>query len=187
KVKDAFIIMSKLSKEVAIPLLFMCYYNTVFVYGVEKFCKDAANAGATGLIVPDIPLDEESEEHFLFYCKKYNLHAIRVISPASTKDRLEKNANVASGFVYFTSRQGTTGASTDLDPQLVENLAKVQKYIIQPIAVGFGISKKEHVQALQGHAAIAVVGSAILNVINSSKKENREKDVARFIRKLMLQ
>ena len=104
KVKDAFNIAQKLSKEVSIPLLFMAYYNTVFKYGTEKFCKDAKIAGASGLIVPDMPIEEEQCEHFIKYCGKYGLRHIRVVSPASTNKRLMKNAKVANGFVYFTAR-----------------------------------------------------------------------------------
>ena len=110
KVKDAFMVMKTVSGKVSIPLLFMAYYNTVFRYGVETFCKDAKTAGAAGLIVPDMPIDEEQEEHFMRYCKKYDLHNIHVISPASTDERLKKNAAVADGFVYCTARQGITGA-----------------------------------------------------------------------------
>jgi tryptophan synthase alpha chain len=104
KVKDAFLVMKTLSKQVSIPLLFMSYYNIVFRYGVEKFCRDAMIAGASGLIVPDMPLDEEEQEHFYAYSKKYNLHAIQVVSPASTEERLTKNAKVANGFIYCTAR-----------------------------------------------------------------------------------
>ena len=184
KVKNAFEVMKLLSQEVDIPLLFMGYYNTVFKYGVEKFSKDAELAGATGLIIPDIALDEESEEHFIASCRKYNLHNIQVISPASTKERLQKNAKVANGFVYCTSRQGTTGASNSLNPDLQSYLEQVKQVIHVPLAVGFGISKKEHIQALTGHADIAVIGSAIIDVVTSSKKNDIEKNVANFLKSI---
>lgn len=166
KVKDAFMVMKSLSSRVSIPLLFMSYYNIVFKYGVEKFCRDAKIAGAYGLIVPDMPIDEEKEEHFYFYCKKYHLYNIQVLSPASTEDRLKKNAKVASGFVYFTARQGTTGAKNDLDPKLSSYLRKMRRFFKIPIAVGFGISKKNHIDMLSKYADIAVIGSALIDVIN---------------------
>src|SRR6476469_9018067 len=72
-VADAFSLAQKLSKEVKAQLLFMAYFNTVFTYGVEKFCADAKKAGIAGLIVPDMPLEEEDQEHFLKNCQKYNL------------------------------------------------------------------------------------------------------------------
>src|SRR5579872_5845005 len=110
KVKDAFMVVKNLNSHVKIPLLFMCYYNTVFQYGIEKFCKDAQGVGISGLIVPDMPLDEEKEEHFYAYAKKYGLHTIQVVSPASTNSRLKKIPQIANGFVYCTAHQGITGA-----------------------------------------------------------------------------
>ncbi len=186
KVRDAFKVMKLLSSQVSAPLLFMAYYNTVFKYGVEKFCKDAEFAGASGLIVPDMSIDEESEEHFLSFCRKYNLHNIQVISPVSTKDRLKKNAVVASGFIYCTARQGITGAKDKLDPSLTSYLDEVRKYFSIPVAVGFGISKQEHIKMLEPHADIAVVGSAVIDVINRSSKEDIEENISQFLGSLRL-
>jgi len=184
KVKDAFIIMKLLSSNVSIPLLFMAYYNTIFKYGVERFCKDAKASGASGLIVPDMPIDEENEEHFILFCRKYNLHNIQVISPASTKDRLKKNAEVASGFIYCTARQGTTGAKDQLDPNLSLYLQKIRTFVSVPIAVGFGISTKQHMEMLTPHADIAIVGSAIIDIIHSSHTDVIEKKIKYFLNKL---
>jgi len=187
KVKDAFTVMKKISAAVSIPLLFMAYYNTVFRYGVEKFCKDSKAAGASGLIVPDMPLDEEKYEHFYQFAKESGLYPITVISPASTTDRLIKNAQVAGGFVYCTARQGTTGAKTELDPTLRAYLNKVKNIFSTPIAVGFGISKKEHIHALQGNADIAIVGSAIIDVIKNNDKKSRLDAVKQFINNLSIE
>ncbi|HSW98066.1 MAG TPA: tryptophan synthase subunit alpha [Candidatus Saccharimonadales bacterium] len=185
KVADAFAIMQVLSKEVSVPLLFMAYYNTVFTYGVESFCRDAQQAGASGLIVPDMPIEEENHEHYLKYCRKYNLHNIQVISPASTEDRLQKNAKVANGFVYCTARQGITGVQKNLDSGLTAYLRKAQEVFSIPIAVGFGISKKEHIKAVSGHADIAVVGSAIIDVINTSSKQDMTKHISEFLQNMV--
>lgn len=182
KVKDAFRIMKLLSSQISTPLLFMAYYNTVFKVGVEKFCKDAKTAGAAGLIVPDIPIDEEGEEHFISNCRKYNLHNIQVISPVSTKERLKKNANVASGFVYCTAHQGITGVKNQLDSATGAYLKKVRKYFSVPIAVGFGISKKEHLVKLAPYADIVVIGSAIIDYSPSANKENVVVNVKNFLK-----
>lgn len=186
RVKDAFIIMKQLSDQISIPLLFMSYFNIVFKYGVEKFCRDTKLAGAYGLIVPDMPIDEENEEHFYFYCKKFGLKNIQVISPASTDKRLKKNAKVESGFVYFTAHQGITGAKNQLDPNLILNLKRVKKFFSVPVAVGFGISKRKHIEAIAPYSDIAVVGSAIIDVINKSSKKNMEKNIEKFIRGLVI-
>lgn len=177
KVADAFKLADKLSRQIKIPLLFMAYYNTVFKYGTKKFCQDAHKVGISGLIVPDIPLEEEGEEHFIKYCKKSGLKNIRVISPASTVDRLKQNARIATGFVYCTARQGITGAQKKLDPEIAKYLKQVRKYFKIPLAVGFGISKKEHLNILAPHADLAIIGSAIIDVINSSEKNNIEEKV----------
>lgn len=184
KVKDAFIVMQELSTAVTTPLLFMAYYNTVFHYGVEKFCKDAKKAGAAGLIVPDMPLEEEGNEGFYKACKKHGLYAIHVISPASTKDRLQKNAKVADGFIYCTARQGITGAKKSLNSDLASYLRTVRTYFKIPLAVGFGISTPEHLQALRGNADIAIVGSAMIDIINSSEKKDMLTKVRSFIKSL---
>jgi tryptophan synthase alpha subunit len=167
---DCLQMMSRLTKKTKTPLLFMTYYNIVFRYGLEKFCKDAKAAGCYGLIIPDISIDEESHEHYLKLSKKYGLHPIQVISPITPIERLKKIGKVASGFVYCVSRTGTTGVSKKLDAKLGEYLQRVRKYIDVPIALGFGISKKSHVKAALQQADIAVIGSAIINLLDSKKK-----------------
>lgn len=185
KVKDAFDLASSLSKEIKTPLIFMAYYNTVFKYGVKKFCIDAKKAGISGLIVPDVPIEEEPEEHFIKYCKEADLENIRVISPSSTPDRLKKNAAVASGFVYCTAHQGITGAKDQLDPEISNYLKEIRKFFSIPLAVGFGISKKEHLKQIAPFADIAVVGSAIIDVINKSNSTNLEENIEDFLDKLI--
>ena len=175
KVVDAFVVMEKLAKEVAIPLLFMAYYNTVFNYGVEKFCRDAKKAGCKGLIVPDVPIEEEENEHFIEMCKKHDLFNIRVVSPSSTDERLKKNAAVGTGFVYCTARQGITGVRDSLPADVTDYLKRVRKHFTIPLAVGFGISKREHIEALRDHADIAVIGSALID----------EKNVSEFLERMI--
>lgn len=181
KVADAFSLAKILSKKIKTPLLFMGYYNSVFKYGVEKFCKDAKKVGISGLIIPDVPLEEESEEHFIENCEINDLYSIRVISPASTQERLRKNAKVAKGFVYCTARQGITGARNKLDPKIKSYLNLVKKEFAIPVAVGFGISKKEHLKTIKGSADIAVVGSALLDIINHSSDKTLNSNIRKFI------
>ncbi len=184
KVKDAFELASRLTKQVKIPLLFMAYYNTVFKYGTKMFCQDAKKVGISGLIIPDIPIEEEHHEHFIKYCKEAELKNIRVISPASTDERLKKNAQVADGFVYCTARQGITGTKKELDPQISSFLKDVRRYFNIPIAVGFGISNKERIDMIKPHTNIAIIGSAIIDIISKSKRGAVEKDVKEFLNRL---
>lgn len=165
QIEDVFQLMYRLSKIVEIPLLFMGYYNTVHHYGVERFCKRASEVGAQGLIIPDVPIDEEEYEHFIKFCKLTNLANIRVLSPTSTDDRIEMNMKIASGFVYCTAVAGTTGGKSVINTQTKSLLKTVKSMSDLPIAVGFGISEPKHVMSLVGYADIAVVGSAIIKVI----------------------
>jgi len=184
KTRDCLHLMSRLSHEMETPLLFMGYYNLVFNYGVEKFCRDAAKAGAQGLIVPDIPPDEESEEHYYQSCYKYDLAPIVVVSPASTEKRLRMLAEYGRGLVYAVSRYGITGAKAELAPELLDYLKRVKHSIHLPLAVGFGISKKEHVRALASHADIAVVGSALINLYNQLPEGEKIEGIKTFVREL---
>ena len=177
--------MKELSCEIDIPLIFMGYFNVVFNYGVEKFCRDAKKAGCSGLIFPDVPLEEEERENFIKHAKENDLIGIRVLSPASTQERMEENAQVADGFLYFVSRKGTTGQTSELDEGLSANLAELRKYFDVPIAVGFGISDKKHIEALRGEADIAVIGSAVLNAYNSAPTNKKMNEVEKLLKLLI--
>lgn len=183
-VAQAMELMADLAPTAGRPLLFMTYFNIVHHYGVAKFCETAAAAGASGLIVPDMPLDEEPSEHFIFAAEQAGLTVIRLLSPASTDKRLSLNAALARGFVYFVSRKGITGARAQLEPELAQQLARMKKFFTVPVAVGFGISQPEHVAALAGQADIAVVGSELINVYNRADKGRGVEAVKDFIKNL---
>jgi len=168
KLTDCFAVMKRLSNEVSVPLLFMGYYNTVLHYGTERFCAKAKSVGATALIIPDIPVDEEIHEGFMAACEKNHLFHIQLLSPSSSDDRIKINAKHQRGFVYCTSRVGTTGTDQQLAPELKSFLTRVKKYITVPIAVGFGITNSDQIHALTGYADIAVVGSALIQHFNQS-------------------
>jgi tryptophan synthase alpha subunit len=184
KVRDAFAIAKQLTAKVRIPLLFMAYFNTVYKYGVEKFCADAAKAGIVGLIVPDVPLEAAQHEHFLAACKKHNLHNIITLAPTSTDERLKKNAAIASGFVYCMSRQGVTGTHLGLAPDMQAYLENVREHINIPMAVGFGISNRQRMNAVAPHCDVGVVGSAILDIIDTTPPGEINSKVTAFIRSL---
>lgn len=183
KVKDAFSLALRLTPKIKAPLLFMAYYNTVFKYGVEKFCKDARRVGISGLIVPDLTIEENDNEGFFEACDKNDLIHIQVIAPASNKDRLLKNKKVAKGFVYATARQGITDAKKGLDPKISEYLKEVKSVFEIPLAVGFGISSQERVEMIRDYADIAVVGSAVLDIMYATPKGYLKK-VEGFLKEL---
>lgn len=167
-----------------IPILFMAYYNTVFTIGVEEFVKRSSGIGIAGLIVPDIPPEEEEHEHFIAICKKYKMSLIRILSPSSTPERIKKNIEVADEFIYLVSRAGTTGAREELDPQIKEYIEKVKTFTDLPIAVGFGISEKSHIDVLRGSADIAIIGSAVIDLIEENKDGDYTSSVSEFVRSL---
>jgi tryptophan synthase alpha subunit len=185
-IHDCLSLMKQAAQEVDVPLLFTGYYNSVLNYGVEKFCQQAYEAGASGVIIPDIPPDEEQNEQFISSIEKNELYAIRLVSPASSEERLRINAQIAKGFVYTTSRHGVTGAQKELDPELVSYLKRLRTIFSVPIAVGFGISHPDHVKSLTGHADIAVVGSAIIDIIRKTDRSTEKKltEVRQFIETL---
>lgn len=183
-VEDSFQLMQRLTSQTQIPLLFMTYFNIPFAYGLEKFCKRAKEVGCYGLIIPDIPYDEESHDHYLALCKKYNLHAIQIVSPLTPPRRLKKIAKIASGFVYCVSRLGTTGVHQNLPLNLDDYLAKVRKHIKVPLALGFGISTSEQVRALTSKVDITVIGSKILNLYNEAPEGSGNAAVASFLTSL---
>ncbi len=180
--------MEKLSSEVEVPLLFMSYYNIVFTYGVDRFIEDAVSAGATGAIVPDIPI-EEAADGFFESCKRQDFAAIPLVSPLTEDARMKTISNNTSkdGFVYCVSTTGTTGAREELPKELGSYLERVKTHFDIPRAVGFGLSKPEHLSALSGHAEIAVCGSAVINQIDSAieNKADINQTVGTFISKLI--
>jgi len=184
----AFELMSRLTADSPVPILFVGYYNTVFHYGVDCFCQKAAEAGAAGLIIPDIPPEEESHEHFEEQAQKHGLTLVRVISPATSAKRLAYLAKTAVGFIYCTSTYGVTGARPELDPRLKEYITKVRQYFKVPIAVGFGISKKEHIDSLSNVADIAVIGSKIITIVKADETspDNYIANIRNFILALNL-
>jgi tryptophan synthase alpha subunit len=179
--------MEQLAREVEIPLLFMSYFNLLFNYqqgGVSRFMKDAAQAGASGLIVPDVP-PEENEDGYWTLSKQAGLIPIPLISPVSSEARMKKVARSASkGFVYCVATTGTTGARKTLPQDLKQYLNTVRRHFSLPRAVGFGISSAEHVKALSGCAEIAIVGSAMIDKIDQAKKSERLLAVRKFTRSL---
>jgi tryptophan synthase alpha subunit len=172
-------VMKECALKTSIPLLYMCYFNTIFAYGVEKFCKDASANGASGLIVPDLPPEEERFEKLTELAERYNLYLIRVISPASSEKRIIENARIAKGFIYCVSRYGVTGKVSKLNTNLKQYLEQVKKNCKLPRAVGFGISSREQVKLLSETAEIAVIGSAIIEKLK--KYHGDMKEVSRFI------
>jgi tryptophan synthase alpha chain len=160
------------AKGVDAPLVFMGYYNPVLAYGVEAFARDAAEAGADGMIPVDLPPEESDELHAAFTANA--LDVIYLLAPTSTDERIRAVAERASGFVYCVSVTGITGVRDELSPDLEAFVGRVRKHISLPIAVGFGISQPKHFEAVGRVADAAVIGTAIIDEITDSGPSERE-------------
>jgi tryptophan synthase alpha chain len=166
--ENCFELMKRLRTKTDIPLLFMGYYNSIFHLWVKEFCRKAKNAGCTGLIFPDYPLDHEDREGLIIACHEYELDFIPVLNPAATEERIRKLEQLNPSLLYYGMRKGITGAKTDLDPELRKNLWYVKQFLDYPIAVGWGISTAEHVKGLPEEANIAIIGSKTLDIYNEN-------------------
>ncbi len=162
------------------PVILMGYYNPIYRYGVSNFCKDAGLAGVDGLIIVDLPPEEERE--ITSHLEQNNLCLVRLVAPTSDAGRITKITASASGFVYYISVTGITGAKTASSDDLAGKLGALRKQTVLPIAVGFGIKTAEHVKAAAQHADAVVVGSALVNMIAESK--NPVQDAADFVKTL---
>ncbi len=150
-----------------IPLLLFSYFNPIYRYGLENLARDARSAGVDGILVTDM-IPEEAEE----YCaclKKNDLDSVFLVAPTSGADRVRKITACSSGFVYVVSRTGVTGEQQKLSDAILPTVKRVREHTELPIAVGFGISSPEQVQAVWRISDGAVVGSAIVSAIENSK------------------
>lgn len=164
---------------VVVPLVVMTYYNPILAYGQDGFVKDVVKAGGSGLIAVDVPPEEAVE--LSEGCQKAGLDFIPLLAPTSTDERVALAVRQASGFVYCVSVAGVTGAREALPEELGTFLERVRKQTDLPLGVGFGISRREHVESLNGRADAAIVGSAIVEVIEASPRDEREERLQAYV------
>lgn len=164
---------------VSVPLVLMGYYNPILSYGLETYAKDVAEAGADALIVPDLPPEEAGPLRDAL--RPHGLALVPLLAPTSTDVRIEHATREAEGFVYCVSVAGVTGARTDLPQDVASFVARVRVYTSLPVAVGFGVSERRHVEALGQFADAAVVGSALIGVIDSAPPGEAAAKAAAFV------
>ncbi len=152
-----------------IPIILFGYYNPFFHYGVEAFSKEAAEAGADGVLVVDLPPEEAPE--FKIYTDKAGLDLVFLLAPTSTSERIDLVADNAGGFVYLVSVTGVTGARPDLNYSLDALTEQIKSATELPVGVGFGISSPEQVAEIAQYADAAIVGSAIVRIIEQHGSE----------------
>ena len=167
------------SAGITIPLVFMGYYNPILNYGLKRFAVDAQDVGVDGVIVPDLPFEEA--DPLQSTCRQHGIHLIPLLAPTSTDARIALSCEKASGFVYCVSLTGVTGARAELPSGIPALTQRVRRHTELPLAVGFGISQRHHVEALAPWAQAAVVGSALIEVVEKTPDGQRAAAVKDFV------
>jgi len=156
-------VIHEIRSRVDVPVVPMTYAAPVMAYGERRFCADAAAAGASGLIVPDVPADEAGE--IAAGCREHGLDLVPLLAPTSADDRIELACSLASGFIYLVSVAGVTGARDRLSDRVTGLAQRVRAHTDLPLLVGFGISAPEHATAaLAAGADGVVIGSKAIEV-----------------------
>lgn len=162
-IHDVLEIIRKVREKSEVPLVLFTYLNPVYSYGFKEFHRDAAAAGADGILTLDLPADEA--ERNIELANAEGLSAIRLIAPTTPESRYDHICSKASGFIYYVSREGVTGIQENLAEGIGEQVATIKKHTDIPICVGFGISKPEQAAQIAMAADGVVVGSAIVKTI----------------------
>ena len=159
---DVFDIVRRVREKTDIPLVFLTYINPVFFYGYEKFFKRCAELGIDGIISPDLPYEEKGE--IADIARKYDVDIISLIAPTS-KERIQKIASEATGYIYVVSSLGVTGMRSEIKTDLNAIIKDIRDVTDLPLAVGFGINTPKQASEIGGIADGVIVGSAIVKII----------------------
>lgn len=152
-----------------VSFLYMTYYNIPFVYGEDRFIEEAKRTGLKGFIIPDLPPEEGKQ--WLSKCHDNQLDNILIYTPTHTKGRLKQLADSASGFVYCVGRRGVTGKKTEFDNSLAGQIEQYRSATGLPLALGFGVQDKQDIDFLVGKVDIAVIGSKLIEIHETSGAE----------------
>jgi tryptophan synthase alpha chain len=154
----------------ATPLVLMGYYNPIYIYGVDRFLRDSKSAGVDGLIIVDLPPEEDEE--LCLPALKAGLNFIRLATPTTDDKRLPAVLANTSGFVYYVSITGITGAATPDAEKVAAAVARIKRHTKLPVAVGFGVRTAEQAAGIASGADGVVVGSALVSVLKGSLDPN---------------
>lgn len=160
RLRHVIALVRELRASTQTPIVLMTYYNPIFKYGEERFTKDASEAGVDGLIIPDLPPHEARS--LIKLCRPARIDTIFLTAPTSTAERRKIVAKAASGFIYYVSITGITGARLATDGSIAESVRSMGQESGKPVAVGFGVSTPQEASAMAGFADGVIVGSAIV-------------------------
>ena len=187
KINQFFSIVKKIRKETDIPLILMTYTNILYHRGYSKFIKEAKKAGIDGFILPDMSI-EESKEYL--QAAKNNADTIFLISPNTSKTRIQKISKASSGFLYLVAVFGTTGVKTGIKKYTLDAIKQVKKQTKGkiPVGVGFGVSTPDDVKKyIKAGADAVIVGSAYLKLIDKTPQNKIESKITAFTKSLKKQ
>ena len=177
---QVFEMVERVSKKVSVPLVFLTYLNPVFKYGYDRFFARCASAGISGIIVPDMPLEEKGEVADI--AAKHGVDVISLIAPTS-KERIAKIAKSATGYIYIVSSMGVTGMRSEITTDLESIVRVVKENTSVPAAIGFGINTPEQAKKYAGMADGVIVGSAIVKIIEKYG-ENAAEPVYNYVKEM---
>ena len=175
-----FALVKELRRDVSVPMVFMTYANVVFSYGAERFISTCRAIGIDGLILPDLPFEEKDE--FLPICRKYGVDLVSLIAPTS-ENRIAMIAKEAEGFIYVVSSLGVTGMRSEIKTDLASIVKVIRENTDTPCAIGFGISTPEQAKKMADISDGAIVGSAIIKLIEKHGK-NAPAFVGEYVRSM---
>ncbi|MBF2029451.1 MAG: tryptophan synthase subunit alpha [Oscillatoriales cyanobacterium C42_A2020_001] len=171
--------VQRVSPELRSPIILFTYYNPILNRGVEPFLQAVAAAGAKGLVVPDLPLEEA--EVLLQPAQKYGIEVILLVAPTTPRERIAAIAERSQGFIYLVSTTGVTGIRTQMESRVRDLLVELRGVTDKPIGVGFGISQPEHAhQVMAWGADAAIVGSAFVKRLADGTPEKGLREIADF-------
>ena len=174
--KKVIALVKEIRQSSHIPLILMTYYNPVFKFGVETFIKEAADSGVDGVIIPDLIPDEAHD--FISVARKHKIDTIFLLAPTSTLERIKRVVKVSTGFIYYVSITGITGAKLAIGDPMKDTLRLIKSNTNKPVAVGFGISNPEEAAEISKLAEGVIIGSAIVRLIAEGK------DIKDFVKKI---
>lgn len=176
----AFEIVEEVRKKSQVPLAFMTYLNPVFHYGYEAFFTKCEALGVDGIIIPDLPFEEKEELSDI--AARHGVDTISMIAPTS-RQRIQKIAGQASGFIYVVSSMGVTGVRSKIETDIAALAASIREVTDVPAAVGFGISTPQQAKEMAKASDGAIVGSAIVKIIEKYK-ENAQEPLKEYVKRM---
>ncbi|MER3445308.1 MAG: tryptophan synthase subunit alpha [Candidatus Dadabacteria bacterium] len=176
----------KIRKYSEIPIILFGYYNPFLSYGLQKFSKDARDAGADGVLVVDLPPEEADE--FKIHTDKMGLDMVFLLAPTSTAERMRLVGERATGFVYLVSTTGVTGERPNMDYSLEALVGEIKKYTKLPVGIGLGVSTPDQAGKIAKFADAVIVGSALVRIIEKygSNGKGLFREISGFVKGLSL-